>query len=115
MPCHHSLTPYVPESVDGGEVSDVPDVERGVEDVHLLELVDLRLRVAQPAVQAPVAVLGRQQVALVLGVLAPVPLLVPLQARLLLELCSLKTDTCTYTVTKFNFSFLISDGFLCKC
>ena len=66
---------------------DVPDVEGCVEDVHLLELVDLRLRVAQPAVQAPVAVLRRQQVALVLGVLAPVTLLVPLQPGLLLQLC----------------------------
>ena len=35
----------MPEPVDGGKVSDVPDVEGGVEDVHLLELVDLRLRV----------------------------------------------------------------------
>ena len=76
----------MPEPVDGGEVSDVPDVECRVEDVHLLQLVDLRLRVAQPAVQAPVAVLGREEVPLVLRVLPPVPLLVTLQPRLLLEL-----------------------------
>ena len=35
----------LPESVDGCEVPDVPDVEGGVEDVHLLQLVDLRLYV----------------------------------------------------------------------
>ena len=66
---------------------DVPDMEGGVEDVHLLELVDLRLRVAQPAIEAPVAVLGVEQLPLVLRVLAPVTLLVPLQTRLFLELC----------------------------
>ena len=69
-----------PEAIDGAEVSRVPDVESGVEDVCFLEFVQLGLIVAELAVQRAVLVLRQQELLLVETVLAPVLLLLLLQS-----------------------------------
>ena len=67
------------KAVDGPEMSRMPNVEGGVENICFLEFVQLGLVVTELAVQRPVLVLSQQKLLLVETVLLPVLLLLLLQ------------------------------------